>query len=99
MSRYTLSIEDDVRVFIGWDNPLQTFFFQKYLDYDGENEVIEIEAGLHYEELPNLNAIKEFASKNGYPLNDAWATVLLRDYNQRTGLTPLQERMRKVFGE
>ena len=97
MSRYLFEVNGDDRVYIGWDNPLQTFFFQKFINYDKPEEEIVIEKGLDYKEIPTLNQLVEFMWYNKYDLGDYWYNVLFDDLADRTEPTPLQKRMNEFF--
>jgi len=97
MSRYLFEVNGGDRVYIGWDNPLQTFFFQKFINYDKEDEEIVIEKGLDYEEIPSLPFLCEFMEVHKYGLDQYWYQVLFDDFVNRTEPTPLQKRLNEMF--
>lgn len=89
MSRYNLTPENSSdSVAVGWDNPLEVFFFQ-VLDCHDE-EVVN-------REVPSLLQLIQAAEHNGYSIPDNILRSLRNDYANRNEPTPLQLKMRAMF--
>jgi len=97
MSRYTLKIEDSTRVFVGWDNPLQTFFVQKYLNYNQPDEELILDFGNHFKEMISLDYLVNYLWRQGYDLSDYLYNSLWDDWANKTEPTPLQKKMNEFF--
>jgi hypothetical protein len=97
MSRYALKTYDESTIFVGWDNPMQTFFFQKYINYDQENEELLINFGSEFQQIPTLANLEVFALNQDYRLDKKLIENLYDDFEQRTEPTLLQKNMNKIF--
>lgn len=58
--------KQDADAFIGYDQPLRTFFLQGFLKDYGEYEDFEIWLGTELEEFPTLEGIIEAAKMKGF---------------------------------
>lgn len=58
--------KQDADAFIGYDQPLRTFFIQGFLKDFGEYEDFEIWLGTDLEEFPTLEGIIEAAKTKGF---------------------------------
>ena len=99
MSRYKLFSKDDFTVFVGWDNPLQTFFFQKYKYYDKKNEKIIKDMGTNFNKIPNIFEFDRILGLYSCYLDTFTYDNLIRDFNNRTESTVLQKRINTMFGQ
>jgi len=97
MSRYRLPTRDEIAVFVGWDNPLQTFFVQAYLNYNQENEELVLNLGTLYNLFPDIDKFEVALKENNFHLDTYFYNVLLDDYLDRTDPTPLQQWVNKMF--
>lgn len=97
MSRYRLQTNDEFAVFAGWDNPLQTFFVQKYENYDQENEEIVFDVGMRYNQIANIDDLESVLKDNGIHLDTYFYNVLFDDYLDRIEPTPLQKNVNSMF--
>lgn len=60
MTKYTISNENGIEVIVGWDNLINTYFYQKFVD----NELVE-SVGQTFSEYENFNDfIKKLNSMN-----------------------------------
>jgi hypothetical protein len=91
MSRYTISAQDPtLRVVVGWDNPLQTFFAQVFdPSIEEDDEAYRLWIGTALQEIPTVAALQAQLA--------GWATIpadivdrLRRDQQTATPPTPLQ---------
>jgi hypothetical protein len=97
MSRYILQIKDNQRVFIGWDNPLQTFFAQTFTDFDTPNEELVWCIGETYGAIPTPVLFVQKLEREGFEVPYDMYEFLITDYANRTELTPLQKNMKSFF--
>jgi hypothetical protein len=97
MSRYLLSADGDTRLYAGWDNPLQTFFVQKYINYDKDNEEIVLEIGSRFKQCATLNNLEIFLLNNGYRLTEDFCERLYQDFESKHEPTPLQSWANDFF--
>ena len=101
MSRYYLEIkkETEETVFVGWDNPLQTFFVQVFMGYDTAEEELVLEMGSRFKQIPTFAHFTELLNLMGYNL-EAWLTEYLEsDFLHKTEPTPLQKKVNSMFEE
>ena len=95
MSRYILSRNGEAEVAVGWDNPLNTFFYQ---DIDGEGDD-HAWIGATYDEFPEISTFLLEVGKKGLPsLTEGMIKQLLQDKLNSGPLSPLQRMMKERFG-
>lgn len=100
MSRYVLQhpTEPNIKIVVGWDNPLQTYFFQRInesKDEDDENR-INPWRGLKPGEIPFMDDLVE--QVNPYFVLSAELRAKLRNDKTSSGQrTPLQQQMLDVL--
>jgi hypothetical protein len=99
MSRHKIDTQDNFSVFVGWDNPMQTFFYQKYSDYDTKKEKIVDDVGTSYKALPTIKQLVALLKVFGYEMTVGQLSKLEEDYNNRTEPTPLQKMINDMFAK
>ena len=97
MSRYHIDTQDEFDIFVGWDNPLQTFFYQKYSGYNTKNEKLLDEIGTSYHAIPDVDQLYKLIKVFGYELTDGQLSMLSGDFDNRTESTPLQKMINQMF--
>lgn len=81
MSRYNF-VENDESYVVGWDNPLQCFFAQKFNHEEDD-----------YVDVGEYDRIGEIPLE----MTPTIIEGLQRDYDRRTEPTPLQKRMIEII--
>ena len=100
MSRYKMFDPSDCYVVVGWDNPLQTFFVQQYVNLDAYNEdVTKAWLGCTPSEIPTIERLEEVMTQLGCSLPVDIRNGLEKDYANRTEPTPLQKMMQSLLGD
>jgi len=97
MSRYSLSPKPEFahcEVFVGWDNPLGTFFLQVLDEQEEEGKKEIAWKGIRPNEITTIDQLKQLVE--GFAeLTPNIVTQLWDDWNGRTEPTPLQKFFRK----
>jgi hypothetical protein len=97
MSRYHVQHRDPhLDIYVGWDNPLRTYFGQVFDDRvpEDENECVYW-VGKQEEELPSTGALYE-AMLGWVVLPAALLLAVWRDQEASPPRTPLQEHMLEI---
>jgi hypothetical protein len=84
-----------LEVFVGWDNPLETFFGQVYDRSKPEAEQIIYWIGLQVGEIPTVSELDD-RMKNFCTIPETIAAELVDAKRDRTEPTPLQRFMREL---
>ena len=99
MSRYRIHTlnSDRHETFVGWDNPLQTYFAQVYdLSASDEDDSISFWVGEKPQEVTSVDVLEEKVRPFAV-IPQEIKEKLLRDYQERTQPTPLQRMMSELF--
>jgi hypothetical protein len=97
MSRYTIQT-NDLEVIVGWDNPMQTLYYQVYLTNGPGVPVMS--AGDTFNELSTVaTLIDSLASALLVEVPEAILTKLSNDVKNATQPTKLQMDMAEMFGQ
>lgn len=96
MSRYhILAHKSEHKMVVGWDNPLESFWFHVY-DAADEEKVISEFGSAPDEKCTNLVIFQDMVQPWGQ-LNAEVLRNLQADYVSRTEPSPLQKMMRRIF--
>lgn len=97
MSRHVLKAEDNKTTFVGWDNPLQTFFAQTFKYFDSPEEELIWNIGEDYEAFSTPGKFVQRLEQEGFEVPYALYEQLKADFAERRELTPLQKHMKEMF--
>ena len=102
MSRYETET-DTYRIVVGWDDPLQTFFVQVYAlnnDEDADDDIVMWRGAAPDDKIATFDELNRILMEQILPIiDDDIKADLQRDQKNSKPPSPLQTRMRRLFGD
>lgn len=97
MSRHILKSDSNIITFVGWDNPLQTFFAQTYKNYNQPEEELIWWVGDKFSEFSTPGKFVQKLEQSGFEIAYGVYELLKKDFSERKELSPLQQFMKEMF--